>query len=214
MRIAVLLVPLSLLGCQDVLGGAPDGGGPPPPTGHPVNGPIESPPGYFHLPNGTKATTLYLQPDGVARTWYAECDFTALGSIPWHFISSSTIELDGESGSWVLTFEDGGTARVEPPLFGPSEGAAEIWQPGAACSVCLPGHPLAVVGCATPDAGVIASCCQGGCGGDTAFSAACTYGLVSGEVGNAVAGGNCVCPIGTVSADECSDYPRVFCGGE
>jgi hypothetical protein len=103
---------------------------------------------------------------------------------------------------------------VEPPLFGPSGGTPEIWQPGAACSVCLPGHPPAVVGCPTPDAGPVVQCCSGGCGGGgVAYSPTCTFALVAGDPANAIAAGNCACPVGTVAASDCTAYPKVFCGG-
>jgi len=213
MRIAVLLVPLSLLGCDEVIGRGPDAGGPAPPTGHPVNGPIESPPGFFHLPNGTKATTLYLQPDGEARMWLEECDSIVLADWAWQSTSGSTVELDGGTSLHVLTYQDEGTALIEPPLVPQPGVSQEIWQPGATCSVCMPGHPLAVVGCATPDAGPVAQCCSGGCGGAVAFDPACTYSLVAGGLENAASAGNCVCPVGTVAASDCTAYPKVFCGG-
>jgi hypothetical protein len=176
-----------------------------------VNGPIASTPGFFHLPNGTVATTLYVQPDGVARFWISECDSTGLTSTTWQQTSSTTLALGNGSS---LTFLDGGTALVEPSLFPQAGPGPEMWQPGAACSVCMPSHPLAVVGCPTPDAGPVAECCSGGCGGDVAYSPACTFALVSGAVSNAVAAGSCVCPVGTVAASQCTAYPKVFCGGQ
>jgi hypothetical protein len=75
------------------------------------------------------------------------------------------------------------------------------------------GHPPAVVGCPTPDAGPVGQCCSGGCGGGVAYSPTCTFALVGGEPANAIAAGNCVCPVGTVSASDCTAYPKVFCGG-
>jgi hypothetical protein len=44
-------------------------------------------------------------------------------------------------------------------------------------------------------------------------SPTCTFALVGGEPANAIAAGNCVCPVGTVSASDCTAYPKVFCGG-
>ena len=173
---------------------------------------VTSPPGFYHLPNGTVATTLYLQPGGVARFWFEECDSIGLWETQWHSTSTSTVEVLGSSTS-VLTFQDGGTALAEPPLLPDRRPPPEIWQPGAVCSVCLPGQPMAVVGCPTPDAGVLAWCCSGGCGGGAPVAPTCKLGLVAGEPANAIAAGKCTCPSGSVSAAECSGYPKVFCGG-
>lgn len=188
-----------------------------PDAGRSRTGPVVSPPGFFHLPHPTQATTLFLQPDGVARLWNEECDSTGLAELTWRSTSPATVELMNGTTTYLATFQDGGTALVNPPLY-PQRGVSpELWKPGAVCSVCQPGQPLAVVGCATPDAGLVSMCCAGGCGGGTPVEQACRFGsgLRAGEAstGNAIPAGQCTCPSGSVHAAECGAYPGVFCGG-
>ncbi|MGZ6163759.1 MAG: hypothetical protein ACXWLS_10545, partial [Myxococcaceae bacterium] len=198
-----------LLGCASAPGGG-DGG----PPGRGVIHPVVSPAGCFHLPWGTQGTTLALQPDGGAQTWRSECDYVALWDLSWRATSSTTVELTSGSTTRVLTLQDGGTALVDPPLFPERPASPEVWMPGAVCSVCTPGQPLAVVGCRTPEDGPEGQCCSGACGGAIPTSPTCAPALVAGEMGSLVPGGQqCRCPVGSVSAAECSAYPKVFCGG-
>ena len=213
MRVSVVLASLSLLvaaGCTDSGPGSSGDAGP-------RGAPVVSPPGFYHLPHPTTATTLFLQPGGVARIWIDECDSMGeLSGATWRGASSSTAELDTGATSHLLTFQDGGTLLVDPPLFPAPGPAPEVWSPGAACSVCMPGWPLAVVGCATPDAGVVGVCCAGACNGGTPASVSCTYGGAvrsAGAGADAVPAGQCRCPTGSVAAPECTAYQGVFCGG-
>jgi hypothetical protein len=162
----------------------------------------------------SRRTSLYLQPDGVARFFIDECDSIGRSETSWRSTSGSTVELTLGSSTSVLTFQDGGTALAEPPLFPRAGAPPEIWEPGAVCSVCWPGQHLAVVRCASPDAGVAMPCCFGGCGGSSAVRPDCKPALVAGDPGSAIAAGVCTCPAGSVWATECTAYPKVFCGGE
>ena len=172
-----------------------------------------SPPGYYHLPNGTMATTLGLLPDGGATVWTWECDAIGLFEMAWQATSTSTVELQGRID------DPSSPPRMEGPRwsslrFSRTRGHhRKSGSPGASCSVCTPGHPMAVVGCPTPDAGVLAWCCSGDAVAETPVSPTCKLGLVAGEPANAIAPGQCTCPSGSVSAAECTGYPKVFCGG-
>jgi len=187
--------------------GGPDGG--------PRGSPLVSPPGFFHLPHPTTARTLFLRPDGVVRLWMEECDSIGLAEATWHTTGAGTAEIVDGTSTHAVTFLDGGTLLVDPPLFVGGATPAELWPSGAVCSVCYSGWPMAVVRCTTPDAGLVSACCAGGCGGATPAPVSCTFGLRAGDpaTADAVAAGTCSCPAGSVRAADCSDSPTVFCGG-
>ena len=189
--------------------GGPDGG-PEPAQGSP----LESPPGFFHLPHATMATTLFLQPDGAARMWLEDCDALGRSDATWHTTDAGAMEIVDGAGTHVVTVVDGGTLLIDPPLLAAGGASPQLWPPGAVCSVCYPGWPLAVVRCTTPDAGLVSPCCATECGGSTPTPVSCTLALRAGDpASNAVVPGTCTCPAGSVRAADCSDLPTVFCGG-
>ena len=213
-RVSVALL-VSLLACTtSVLDpGEPDGG---PSSDTPSQGsPLVSPPGFFHLPHATVARSLLLSPDGGVRMWMEECDSIGLAEATWHTTSAGSGELVDGTGTHAMTFLDGGTLLIDPPLLAAGATPPELWSSGAVCSVCYPGWPLAVVRCTTPDAGLVSPCCSGGCGGATSTPVSCTFGLRAGDpaTAHAVAGGTCTCPAGSVRAADCSESATVFCGG-
>ncbi len=168
--------------------------------------------GFRHLERSDLAVTLLLEHDGGAALWMTQCDSIGLGGGTWVQRSANTAEMNRS----VLTLLDDGRLLASPPLFPTVSPSVETWVQGAVCDVCLPGQPIAVVRCASPDAGAPA-CCVGGCGGTTPAFPQCTFpsGLRAGTAApqDAVAAGDCVCPAGSVSAAECVSYGSVFCGG-
>ena len=199
---------VGLLACTTSLldGGGADAG-PQPAHGTPLG----SPPGFFHLPHATVARTLFLQPDGVTRMWFEECDSIGLSDATWHTTDAGTMEIVDGAGTHAMTFADGGTLLIDPPLAAGTT-SPEVWSPGAVCSVCYPGWPMAVVRCTTPDAGLVSPCCASECSGVTPTPVSCTLALRAGDSApaNAIAAGTCTCPAGSVRAADCGDSPTVL----
>ena len=145
------LLLMSLASCQDVpIGGPMDRVSDEPLPALDAAGFL----GFRHLERSDLAVTLLLEPDAGAALWMTQCDSIGLGGGTWVQRSANTAEMNRS----VLTLLDDGRLLASPPLFPAVSPSVETWVQGAVCDVCLPGQPIAVVRCASPDAGAPGCC--------------------------------------------------------